>query len=213
MSTRSNPLPKPRRNPKDWIIIIAIAVIAHLAFFVFFKPQYLRIFKTEITGEDGNSSLPSLDRPFSLVPLHDQSEVTKITINTQTSEESQPEKFILDELGKPSTDLLLLEMNSRSGSTGFIGPRRATVEPKPLFIPWPKYPDEVKETVEGNVDLLLYVNAKGEVEEVKVDRGLPYEILNRVAIDSAWNIRFTPGLERGVPTSMWVRLTIGFQPR
>ena len=53
----------------------------------------------------------------------------------------------------------------------------------------------------------------GEVREVRLSQGLPQMILNRVAIESARRIRFTPGMDKGVPAAMWVRLTIGFQPR
>ncbi len=194
------------------MVIIAIAVLAHLAFFVFFKTHYLQIFKTQLKIDEGKSSFPSLDRPFSLVPLRDQPDNKEITRTTQTMKEPQTEKFVLDELGKPSMELFPLKKTS-SGGVGRTGPRRTTVQPKPLFIPWPKYPEEIKETVEGSVELLLYVDEEGKVEKVKIHRGLPHKVLNRVAVDAAWKIRFIPGREKGVPASMWVRLTIGFQQR
>ena len=91
--------------------------------------------------------------------------------------------------------------------------RKTTVDPKPLYIPWPKYPKGIDEGFEGTVELLLFVNERGEVENVKITRRLPHEKLNQTAAYAARKIRFTPGFEKGVPTSMWVRLTIGFQPR
>jgi TonB family protein len=109
--------------------------------------------------------------------------------------------------------MLPLQRSAGGGSAGRKGSRRNTVEPKPLYIPWPKYPEGVRETADGRVELLIYVNEKGEVENVKVTKRLPQEPLNQTAIYAARKIRFTPGLEKGVPTAMWVRLTIGFQPR
>lgn len=93
------------------------------------------------------------------------------------------------------------------------GSRNATVEPKPLYIPWPKYPARMKGTPRGSVELLLLVNTRGEVEDLKITQRLPAEELNDIAVQAARKIRFTPGLINGVRSSMWVHLVIGFQPR
>ena len=121
--------------------------------------------------------------------------------------------LIVDEIGEPPSELIPLEGGASGGSDGRPGARRTTVEPKPLFIPWPKYPEGVDGPVEGKVELLLFVDENGEVREVRLSQGLPQMILNRVAIEAARRIRFTPGMDKGVPAAMWVRLTIGFQPR
>jgi TonB family protein len=206
--------PRKRNRKRDWICIIAVAVLAHLAFFLFFKPQYLRIFRTEIEGDEGYSTYPVMDRPFSFVPYPEPTQAPIVDENAQRNEQTRKEKMTIDELlGDPVTELLLMDKGKTGGSNGRPGPRRTTVEPKPLFIPWPKYPSGIDEKVEGKVELLVFVNKKGEVEHVKIARGLPYMILNTTAVEAARNIRFTPGLEEGVPTAMWVRLTIGFQPR
>jgi TonB family protein len=205
---------KDRNRKRQWICIIALAVIAHLAFFLFFKPQYLRIFYKEIGGDEGYTTYPVMDRPFSFVPYPEPIQPPVLNERAQKSEQTKEEQTTLDDLlGDPVTELLLMDTGKTGGSEGRPGPRRTTVEPKPLFIPWPKYPAGIKETIEGKVELLVLVNKKGEVEHVKIARGLPFDILNTTAVDAARNIRFTPGLEQGVPTAMWVRLTIGFQPR
>jgi TonB family protein len=93
------------------------------------------------------------------------------------------------------------------------GSRNAVVEPKPLYIPWPKYPAGTKAVPHGSVELLLLIDTRGEVEDLKIARSLPVEELNAVAVQAARKIRFTPGSINGTRASMWVRLTIGFQPR
>lgn len=191
-------------------MIISIAIILHLAFFTFFKTRYLRIFKTELPGEEGESTFPRLDAPFSFVQLYEKIEAPVTIESTPTIEKAIDEATFLDELGEISTELLPIE-RSGGGSSGLAGNRRATVEPKPLYIPWPRYPKGFKGSRAGSVELLLYVNENGEVENVKLSRGLPYDELNRIAIGSARKIRFTPGTEKGIPTSMWVKLTIAFQ--
>ena len=100
-----------------------------------------------------------------------------------------------------------------AGGGGGYGVRSAIVEPKLLYIPWPKYPAGVKPIEHGSVELLLLVNTGGEVEDLKITRSLPLEELNAIAVQAARKIRFTPGLNNGIRTPMWVRLSIDFQPR
>lgn len=191
-------------------MIISIAIILHLAFFTFFKTRYLRIFQTELPSEDGESTFPRLDAPFSFIQLYEEAEAPVAVERTPTIEKAIDEATFLDELGEISTELLPIE-RSGGGSPGLAGNRKATVEPKPLYIPWPRYPKGFKGSRVGSVELLLYVNEDGAVENVKLLRRLPHEELNRIAIGSARKIRFTPGTEKGIPTSMWVKLTIAFQ--
>ena len=191
-------------------MIVAVVIAIHLAFFIFFKTSYLRIFKTELPGEEGESTFPSLDAPFSLVQIYDRNE-NPVTVESEPAiEKAIEEATFLDELGEISTELIPIE-RSGGGSSGLAGDRKATVEPKPLYIPWPRYPDDFKGSRAGSVELLLYVNENGDVENVKLSRGLPQDELNRIAMGAARKIRFTPGTEEGVPAAMWVKLTIAFQ--
>ena len=191
-------------------MIISIVIILHLVFFAFFKIRYLRIFETELPGEEGESAFPRLDSPFSFVQLYERAESPVIVESPPTIEKAIDEATFLDELGEIPTELLPIERGG-GGSTGLAGDRKATVEPKPLYIPWPRYPKGFKGSRSGSVELLLFVNENGEVENVKLSRGLPHDELNRIAIGSARKIRFTPGTAKGVPTSMWVKLTLAFQ--
>ena len=202
-----------RSDWRSWLVIIFIAIFLHLALFVLFKPGYLTIFKTDMIGDEGHSSLYMQNRPFSLIPLAEPAETPADRVSVQKSEETQTEDVTLDELGEPSSEMLPLRRSSGGGSAGRAGRKKTTVEPKPLYIPWPKYPKGIDENIEGTVELLLFVNERGEVENVKITRRLPHESLNRTASYAARKIRFTPGFEKGVPTAMWVRLTISFQPR
>jgi TonB family protein len=124
--------------------------------------------------------------------------------------ESADDAGRFEALGEPQSEMLPMQ---GGGGGGTRGSRKATVEPKPLYIPWPKYPAGLKKLPEGRVELMLLINEKGEVDDVKVTRTLPLEELNRIAVEAARRIRFTPGTERGVRKPMWVRLAIGFQPR
>ena len=205
--------PRSRRSRGAWLVIVLAAVLIHLLFVVSFKPAWLDVFRRDLPGDGDATSISYLDRPFSLVPLPDDTPEPVITDNVIVTEDPVDETFDIAELGEPADDIAPREGGSSGGSPGAGGGRRrVTVEPKPLYIPWPEYPEGVPRGIEGTVELLVFVNEKGEVEAVHVARGLPHDLLNRAAVRAARRIRFSPGLEKGSPTAMWVRLAIGFQP-
>jgi len=202
-----------RRSRRDWTFIVAAVLIAHLLFFLFFKTEYLEVFRTEIAGDEGRSQYILIDRPFSLIPYPERAEQVAVPEPLSTDDGEKVERSILDEIGEPVSDIEPIRRSGGGGSDGRPGPRLSVVEPKPLFIPWPAYPDDAPDDIKGSVELMLYVDATGIVQEIRVARGLPNEALNRTAVEAARRIRFIPGEEKGAPTSMWVRLSIGFQPR
>jgi TonB family protein len=211
------PSPKLRTSRRVWYGAIAFAIAIHVLVFLAIRPEYFRVFKAvPPPGEETDEiRFPSFDRPFHLIPLAPEPEprprpeehpAEKKAVEAQNELTTSLEEY---ELGQPQIDVL----PARGGSGGKHGPRNATVEPKPLYIPWPKYPSGLRSIPPGGVELLLLINERGEVDDIKITHRLPLEELNTIAVQAARRIRFTPGLTNGVRTSMWVRLTIGFQPR
>jgi TonB family protein len=213
MNTDTKPSPRIRNTRREWTVIVIAAVLIHALFLMFFKPQYLEFLRKELPGPEGDSGrMPYIENPFYVIPLAPESQPTASA--DQPSDESEqaqesPESF---PIGEPQLELSPLPGGGSREGVGRRGNRGATVQPKPLFIPWPKYPKGIKET-HGSVELMVLVNERGEVEDIKVTRSLPAEELNRIAVEAARRIRFIPGTERGMRKSMWVRLAIGFQPR
>lgn len=213
----ANPLlrrksPKIRNSNGQWIVFVLASIFIHAAAIFFLKPQYFYFMRKELPAEeDINGRLPYFDNPFQLIPLafEQDSKETKVLRQESTRQENDSE--ISDfSIGEPSLELLPIGGKSPGASRGES--RTKTVLPKPLYIPWPKYPKGVEETG-GSVELAVFVNEKGEVEDVRIIRDLPNQELNRIAEESSRKIRFTPGSENGRLTSMWVRLSISFQPR
>jgi TonB family protein len=203
-----------RSTRRQWAIIIASAVLVHAAFLFLFKPRYLEVFRTEQPpGEESTDRYPMLDNPFRVLSLSVEPRPAAAVARKETAEksESAEEAARFEALGEPQSEMLPLQ--GGGGGRGLRGSRNATVEPKPLYIPWPKYPAGIKQLPQGRVELMLLINEKGEVDDVKITRTLPLEELNRIAVEAARRIRFTPGTEQGVRKPMWVRLAIGFQPR
>lgn len=202
------------RSRKGWILIIAATLLVHLAVFIFFKLEYLEVFRAESPGEEGTSEYFYIDRPFSLVPYPDFPQAVIVEEQAAETEEPDHEQSVLDDLGEPSLTVDPIRSGGKSGgSDGRPGPRRTTVEPKPINISLPAIPNDIDGEIDGGVELLLFVNVQGLVEDIKLARGMRKESLNRTAIEAARSYRFIPGEIKGVPTGMWVRVTIGFRPR
>jgi TonB family protein len=205
----------PRRTGKQWAIIVASAVLVHAAFLLLFQPRYLEVFKTDMpAGEESTDRSPLLDNPFHVLSLSVEPQPAPARAAARQAAEEAESATEEPAIGAPG-DLQseMLPLQGGGGSRGTRGSRNAVVEPKPLYIPWPKYPAGIKQLPPGRVELTLLINEKGEVDDVKITRSLPLEELNRIAVEAARRIRFTPGSEGGVRKPMWIRLAIGFQPR
>ncbi len=202
------------RSRKGWLLIVAATLLVHLAVFIFFKLEYLEVFRTETPGEEGTSEFFYIDRPFSLVPYPDFPQAVVVEEQPVEMVEEEHERSVIDELGEPALTIDPITSGGRSGgSNGKPGPRRTTIPPKPLNISLPTIPDNIDGDIDGGVELLLFVNVQGEVEDIKLARGMKQESLNRTVMEAARSYKFIPGEIKGVPTAMWVRVTIGFRPR
>jgi len=207
--------PRIRSTRRQWAIFIAAAILLHAAFLLFFQPRYLSFIKTEpLQGEEGNDRYPYQENAFHVLSLSVEPRPTSLVVEKATAAESESadEAASVEAIGEPQSEMLPLR-GSGGGGRATPGSRNATVEPKPLYIPWPKYPQGIKRVPHGTVELLLLINEKGAVEDIRLTRELPLPELNRIAVEAARKIRFTPGTEKGILKSMWVRLAIGFQPR
>ena len=185
-STGGRRLRERGRSRKGWFLIIGAAVFVHLAVFVFLKLEYLEVFRTELPGEEGTSDYIFIDRPFSVVPYPDFPQAVIVEQQPSETDETDHERSVIDEMGEPSLTVDPIQSGGKSGgSDGRPGPRRTTVEPKPINITLPTIPDDISGKIDGGVELLLFVNVRGEVEDIKLARGMSRDSLNRTAIEAA----------------------------
>ncbi|HSG26855.1 MAG TPA: hypothetical protein VLA34_00145, partial [Candidatus Krumholzibacterium sp.] len=166
------------------MIIVSIALLAHLLVFIFLKPSYLEVFRSEVPGDEGSSTFRFINEALSTEPYPEYvEEIKEMSDPVEIVDDEEVLKSLISEIGEPALDVEPVNRGSRSGgSDGLAGPRRNTVEPKPLFMPWPKYPDGIDKDIRGKVELMLYVDEKGTVREIKLSRGLSNELLNETAI-------------------------------
>ncbi len=74
------------------------------------------------------------------------------------------------------------------------------------------YPPVAREAgIEGTVILQVFVNAKGFVEDVVVQKGIPGTGLDEAAVGALKQIRFKPAKQRDRPLGVWIAIPIRFK--
>ena len=102
------------------------------------------------------------------------------------------------------------------------GPGRAVVEPDNLVnvrndprhpLTQPPYPvSYIRQGIEGNVDVEIFVQPDGRVGDARVIRSSGYELFDRAALEEArrsW--RMLPAMRNGEPYAQWHRLRVVFK--
>ncbi|HEY6100102.1 MAG TPA: TonB family protein [Anaeromyxobacter sp.] len=93
---------------------------------------------------------------------------------------------------------------------GGVPPSRLTAQPRPVELPRIDYPSDARRAgVEGQVVLLLRLDAKGAVAGAKV-LDAPTPSLAAAAEEGARRFRFTPALFEGEPVETEIRFTYTF---
>ena len=74
------------------------------------------------------------------------------------------------------------------------------------------YPAEaLKQRIEGNVNIKVFVNKKGDVTKALIERSSGFRILDSAAIDYAKDMRFMPALADGKPQNIWLAMIIRYE--
>lgn len=103
-----------------------------------------------------------------------------------------------------------------------LGPGTAVVEPDTLVnvrndprhpLTQPPYPASyIRQGIEGNVDVEIFVQPNGRIGDARVVRSSGYELFDRAALDEArrsW--RMLPATRNGEPYAQWYRLRVVFK--
>ena len=102
------------------------------------------------------------------------------------------------------------------------GPGSATVVPDNIVGPrsdprhpltQPPYPASyIRQGIEGNVDVEIYVQPNGRIGDARVVRSSGYELFDRAALEEARrNWRMLPATRNGEPYAQWYRLRVVFK--
>jgi TonB family protein len=84
--------------------------------------------------------------------------------------------------------------------------------PQLIYAPQVVYPEEYKaQKIEGSVELMVWVDEKGEVSQVSVTKPMEIEAFNQAAIEAAGKYKFKPALQGGKPVGTWMTMTVNFR--
>ena len=103
-----------------------------------------------------------------------------------------------------------------------IGTGSAVVEPDTLVnvrndprhpLTQPPYPASyIRQGIEGNVDVEIFVQPNGRIGDARIVRSSGYELFDRAALDEARrNWRMLPATRNGEPYAQWYRLRVVFK--
>ena len=85
------------------------------------------------------------------------------------------------------------------------------VYPNCTYRPQPEYPDLARQAgIEGSVVLWVYVNTDGTVGNVTLYNSSGVGSLDQAAMDAAWNTRWSPAMNNGIPVTCWTTVTYNF---
>ena len=75
-----------------------------------------------------------------------------------------------------------------------------------------KYPDIAREAgIEGMVIVRAFIDDKGIVREMKIQKGIPNTGLNEAAMKAIGGTRFKPAKQRDIPVGVWISIPITFK--
>jgi TonB family protein len=112
--------------------------------------------------------------------------------------------------GTGSGDGLLDGVGARLGGSGSGGGGGGAVPPRPVEITWPDT-RRLAHCVGLRIDVRIRVDAQGRVERVEpATPGAASECVT-AALETAKQIKFTPGTVAGKPATMWTQVSIDFE--
>ena len=76
-----------------------------------------------------------------------------------------------------------------------------------------EYPPLLRDAgIGGRVGVHFDIDARGEVQDVRIEESTGHPALDAAALEVASVYRFSPALNREAPVPVWVQFTITFQP-
>lgn len=203
------------RRPRQWLLIVALAVAVHLLLLLAVKPEYLEIFRKKLVDDTGASSPSAAPRQaIIVVPIEVESDEPEVVVVEPLRDEPpRPEASATEGRGDSDSDAVnILDVvgQAQTPIPSAPGTTAAIVPPRPVEITWPET-EKLGHCLGLHIDIRIRVGAGGEVMRVEaLDPGHPGDC-TQAAIDAAERIRFRPGTVDGKPRAMWTQIRIEFR--
>jgi hypothetical protein len=207
-----------------WLVIIAAALLAHLAVFLYVKPSAIRVMRRVVApgSEKPTKAGTYPDAVFSIPVEYEnsQSEPRPVPVVTLEPEHEEPPPETTtegaaspsDRTGAPSTDLGALAGDAsrtipRGSDSGLV-----RIPPRPLQITWPDT-RRLKHCLGHQIRIRIQVDETGRITRIEApDEDHPPDCIN-AALESARQIVFAPGTIGGRPVTMWTEIRIDFRTK
>ena len=212
---------KSRKN--QWVVIVSVAVLLHLALFYTVRPSFFSVFKKSIDADTGDG-LGQLAPHFIItIPVEIDDSANPLTEQNPVQESAtrapvhhQPTRSPVTPPAKegysdePAADIEQLVGEGPQTLPDNIGPEAVAIPPRPVEITWPDT-RRLKHCLGHHVDVRIEVSPEGVILQVKAEETTQPQDCLEAALRSARLIRFEPGLKDGVPVTMWTRIRIEFR--
>lgn len=144
--------------------------------------------------------------PFMAVPAEFNGEFLKLRCHFYLNAGRRVRSFSRGALGGESTDTA---GNIRTGGEGTIHGNGAT-RPRAIYAPPPPYTAAARKAkIDGTVQLAVTVTANGDVDDVRVVKGLDRS-LDEQAVETVRTWKFNPGTMDGTPVKSDIDVEVSF---
>jgi hypothetical protein len=204
-----------RENLRRWLVIVLIAIAAHIVLLFGVKPAYLDVFRKSLDDNVASASRPASmpdaivavtirvegeePRPVEIVPVPEPPRESETQPDHTPSENPSETPDITEILGE-----------SQNPMPSPATTRRTLIPPRPVEITWPETRD-LNHCLGMHVDVRIQVDETGKIRVVEpLNPGLPEDCVN-AAVRAARRIVFLPGRADGKPQTMWTEIRIDFR--
>lgn len=199
-------------NSKDVLrlrIRISLLIVLVVLILVFiFSPKVEIKVKTKEPEEDTVYFYPYEPEEFENIVEIQEGEVGKIISEEEYEEEEEIEDR--DRVTVDNDDDNYKEANVKLKTPVFIP---HDVKPKPLNLDEVnfEYPKSIVMLgISGKVYLQLLIDKKGDVRNVVLMDSL-YPTLDKIAVENAWKLKFSPAMQRDEPVAVWYGFPVEFK--
>jgi len=204
-----------RHPSRKWIVIVTLAILAHLVLLLTFKTEYLEVFRQKLVDSPGVSSPSAAPRnAIIVIPLEVESDEPEVVdVEPHPVEPPRPAVSKVDGRGdSPTATVNILDVvgQAQAPIPSTPGTASAIVPPRPVEITWPET-EKLGHCLGLQIDIRIRVGDDGTIMRVEpAQSGYPADC-TQAAIDAAERIRFLPGTVDGHAKAMWTQIRIEFR--
>ena len=205
-----------KRTAGQWLYGgIIVATVLHFGLFEFFPDLTARDVSFGVNEFEAIELPPEVDIPpppeqisRPAVPVVAAAELEEdITIAPTTFEENPVEN-----LPPPPSDASRL--GDRPVFTPFTVRPEVKNERQMQQVLMRLYPRMLKDAgIGGKVDVWVFIDTNGKVQNAKVNKGSGYQQLDDAALQAAYDFEFSPALNRDKKVPVWISIPIDFSVR